>query len=64
MKTRAIYIPDIRFNQMPIFELKGDKFICISDNEVQYDIDDVISDDNFIIVGIDEDEGVVCNVRN
>ncbi len=64
MKVRAIYIPDIRFNQIPILELKGDKFICISDNEVQYDIGDVISDDNFIIVGIDEDEGVVCNVRN
>ncbi len=66
MKTRAIFIPDIRFDTMLIFELRGDKFVCITDNEIRYDLDIVIADNDWIIFSIDEDddgENYVCNVR-
>lgn len=66
MKTRAIYIPDIRFDNMLIFELQGSEFICVTDEEIRYDIQDVIADDDWIIFSIDEDldsEEYVCNIR-
>ena len=66
MKTRAIYIPDIRFDAMLIFELRGDKFICITDREIQYDLDTIIADNDWIIFSVDrdeEDEEYVYNVR-
>lgn len=66
VRTRAIYIPDIRFNTMLIFELRGSKFICITDNEIQYDLDIVIADNDWIIFSIDkndENEDYVYNVR-
>ena len=61
MKTRAIYIPDVRFDTMLVFELIGDKFICITDSDIQYNLEDVIADNDWIIFSIDEDdEGEDC----
>lgn len=63
MKTRAIYIPDLRYDKVPIFELNGDKFICIDDTELYYPVDVVISDKDWIIVSIDTDDIRIENVR-
>lgn len=66
MKTRAIYTPDIRFDKVLVFELQGNKFICVTDEEIQYDIEDVIADNDWMIFSIDkddEDEYYVYNIK-
>ncbi len=66
MKTRAIYTPDMRFDKVLVFELQNNKFICITDEEIRYDIEDVIADSDWMIFSISEDdegEYYVYNVR-
>ena len=61
MKTRAIYIPDMRYDECKVFELRGDKFICITDNRLSYNINVILSDDSWIVASIIDDE--IENVR-
>lgn len=64
IKTRAIYLPDIKCQEnMPIFELKGNQFICITDKEWSYDLECIIYDDDWMIISIDTDEDVIANIR-
>lgn len=56
MKVRAIYLGDARYDTMPVFELRGNKFVCLTDNELQYDIDLVLADKMWIILDLDEAE--------
>jgi hypothetical protein len=61
VKTRAIYIPDIRYDECKVFELKGDRFICITNSRLSYNIDVVLSDNSWIVASIIDDK--VENVR-
>jgi hypothetical protein len=61
MITRAIYLPDIRYNTMLIFELKEDKFICVTDSGFFYPVETVLSDSDWMVVSINDDE--IENVR-
>lgn len=63
MKTRAIYMPDIRYTEVKIFELQNDKFICIDIPEINYPIYVVISDNDWMIVSIDTDEDKIETIR-
>lgn len=63
LKTRAIYLPDIRCDEIPIFELRGSQFVCTTDEELRYDFDIVLYDKNFIVVSIDTDENEIVNIR-
>lgn len=54
MKIKAIYTPDIRYEPMFVFELQQGEFVCTTDNEVQYDIEAIIEDDYWVIIGIGE----------
>lgn len=55
MKTRAIYLPDLRYNKIQIFELKGTNFIGVDDPSFVYPVDTVISDKDWLIVSINTD---------
>ncbi len=61
MVTRAIYLPDARDHMMYVFELIDGTFVCIADNEIRYDVDTVMSDGDWVILSIIDDE--VVNVR-
>jgi hypothetical protein len=61
MRTRAIYIPDARYDTCNVFELQGDKFVCINDNGIQYDVEDVLCDKDWLIISVDGT--LVENVR-
>ena len=61
MITRAIYLPDVRYKTMLIFELKNDRFICVTDSAFFYSIDTVLSDSDWMIISINDDE--IENVR-
>lgn len=60
MEKRAIYIPDIRFEEMNVFKLneKLQVFEMINDKEITYDKDVVLSDDDFLLFTIDQDKTV------
>jgi len=51
----------MRYDECKVFELKGDKFICITDSHLSYNIDVVLSDNSWIVASIIDDE--VENVR-
>lgn len=63
MKIRAIYIPDLRYDKIPIFELNKDKFINIKDAHLSYPVDIVLSDKDWLIVSVDTDEDKIENIR-
>lgn len=64
LKTRAIYLPDIKCEEVPIFELRESYFVNINDTEMRYESEIVLCDDDWIIVSIDEDEeNKIANVR-
>lgn len=63
MKTRAIYIPGIEYNSMPIFELKQGKFVYITDYAIQYDAEAVVEDDLWLIITIEEDYAVIAGAK-
>jgi hypothetical protein len=50
LKTRAIYKEDMRFENIPVFELNDDYFEMIGDEECRYSKEDVYSDETWIIV--------------
>jgi len=56
MKTRAIYLGDARYDTIPVFELRGNKFVCLTDAELQYDMHIVLADESWIILTLDEAE--------
>lgn len=56
MKVRAIYLGDAKCDTMPVFELKGNKFVCLADNELQYDVSLVLVDEDWMIINLDEAE--------
>ena len=58
MITRAIYVPDIIHGVCNIFELKKNKFICIDDAELQYDISLVLADDDWLVISIMDDMNI------
>lgn len=61
MVTRAIYLPDARDHTMYVFELIDGTFVCIADNEIRYDINTVMSDNDWLVLSIDDDE--IVNIR-
>ncbi|HEY4544492.1 MAG TPA: GNAT family N-acetyltransferase, partial [Tissierellaceae bacterium] len=60
MEKRAIYIPDIRFEEMNVFKLneKLQVFEMINDKEITYEKEVVLNDDNFLLLTIDQDKTV------
>lgn len=61
MRTRAIFLPDARDHTMLVFELKDRYFVCVTDDEIRYEVDVVMSDSDWVILSIDDD--VITNVR-
>lgn len=53
MITKAIYLPDmISLMNVPVFKKEGDKFV---NRYAIYDMEDVLSDSDWLILSIDED---------
>ena len=53
MITKAIYLPDVaRLMYVIVFEKQGDKFVH---KNIEYDVETVLSDDDWLILSIDED---------
>lgn len=63
MITRAIYLPDARFNSMMIFELNDGKFTCVTDKAYQYNADVVFSDPDWLILSMDDNKEKIENIR-
>lgn len=61
MKTRAIYKGDMRFDECPVFELRGDKFYMLRDVSFSYDKDVVLQDDDFMVFTVDVDHVVLVD---
>jgi hypothetical protein len=55
---RAIYIWDVRFPDVPVFELDAEtqKFEMVGDPEFSYDIRTVVADDNWIIFSVSDEQ--------
>ncbi|MGL4453714.1 MAG: hypothetical protein ACRCX8_06740 [Sarcina sp.] len=49
-RIRAIYIPDINYKEIPIFELKEDGYFrMINDEEMAYEKGIVFNDEDWVI---------------
>lgn len=75
MKIRAIYLPDIAFNDTKniIFEFNKDtnSFILIGDESYRYDIECIIEDSNWILFEtqlmedvLDDNTIINCGITN
>lgn len=64
MRTRAIYVGDVRRDAVLVFELQGSEFVCLANPEVRYDVHTVLADKDWIIFSIDQDEDGVEYVAN
>lgn len=54
IKTRAIYIGDVRFNNCPVFELKENGYFeMIEDVMFKYEKEIVEKDDDWILFEVD-----------
>jgi hypothetical protein len=55
IKTRAIYLLDSRFENMPVFELDEDqnKFFMLDDEEFKYDTNEVFGSEDWIVMSVD-----------
>ena len=56
--VRAIYIWDIRFPDAPVFELNEETkaFEMVGDPSFQYDMEAVLSDDDWILFSVVDDQ--------
>ena len=65
IRTRATYLPDIIRGEMVVLEYNEieNMFISVDDNELRYNPEIILYDNDWIVVSIDDDEGVIKNVR-